>query len=270
MALQTTDVTPLIGTELKIDKATLLSGEQSDAIRELLRQRGVVFVRDANISEEEQLVVSHHLGKVQEQGNEGLQNISLDPEVSISADYLRGSFYWHIDGASDDTPNFAATLNPKKLIEPAAATYFANTYAAYDALSPEMKEKIDGLKVVHKLEMIQRLVYPDPTPEQLEDWKSYPQKIHPLVWTHTSGRKSLVMGATMSHVEGWDEEEGRKFLYDLQDEITRPQFVYRHEWTPGDVIIWDNTGTVHRVMPYDIASGRLMHRITLIGEERIQ
>ena len=78
-----------------------------------------------------------------------------------------------------------------------------------------------------------------------------PAKEHPLVWTHQSGRRSLVLGATTSHVVGMDVDEGRALLDDLLARATTPDRVYRHEWTVGDMVIWDNRGVLHRACPYD-------------------
>ena len=104
----------------------------------------------------------------------------------------------------------------------------------------------------------------------LEFLRSAPQRVHPLVWTHRSGRKSLVLGVTTSHVEGMDEAEGRQLLASLLDHATAPDRVYSHQWEVGDLVIWDNRGTLHRVTPYPEDSGRLMHRVTLVGDEPIQ
>jgi alpha-ketoglutarate-dependent taurine dioxygenase len=94
-----------------------------------------------------------------------------------------------------------------------------------------------------------------------------PPRTLPLVWKHRSGRKSLVLGATASHVEGMDQREGWALLTRLRDWATQPQFVYRHEWKLGDLVVWDNTGTMHRALPYPLDCGRLMHRTKLHGEE---
>jgi alpha-ketoglutarate-dependent taurine dioxygenase len=148
-------------------------------------------------------------------------------------------------------------------------TEFANTYAAYEALQTSEKDDVSRMRVVHTVEASQRAVYPDPSAEQLRGWRAFPPKTHPLVWTHRSGRKSLVLGTHASHIEGMPPEEGRKLIKRLMDWATQPHFVYRHEWKIGDMLIWDNTGTMHRVVPYDIASGRTMHRTTLLGEEAL-
>jgi len=106
-----------------------------------------------------------------------------------------------------------------------------------------------------------------PSEEQLTDWRSYGQKTHPLVWQHRSGRKSLAVGNTVDHIVGMDRNESEALLKRVMDWCRQPQFVYRHKWQMGDVLIWDNTGTMHRAMPYDAGRGRLLHRITLLGEE---
>jgi alpha-ketoglutarate-dependent taurine dioxygenase len=64
-------------------------------------------------------------------------------------------------------------------------------------------------------------------------------------------------------------EEGRALIKRLIDWATQPRFVYRHEWTVGDALFWDNTGTMHHVVPYDVHSGRTMHRTSLVGEEAL-
>ena len=111
---------------------------------------------------------------------------------------------------------------------------------------------------------------PIPSPAELKAWRTCPPREHPLVWTHRNGRKSLVLGATASHVVGMNEDEGRAALSRLLEWATRPDFVYHHEWCEGDLVIWDNRGALHRALPYDSDSGRLMHRTTLLGDEPIQ
>ena len=106
-----------------------------------------------------------------------------------------------------------------------------------------------------------------PTEENLAYWRGFENKAHNLVWTHKSGRKSLVIGCHASYVVGMDKEESDALISELLDWATRPEFVYRHHWSPGDLIIWDNTGVIHRVEPYPLDCGRIMNRSTLMGEE---
>jgi alpha-ketoglutarate-dependent sulfate ester dioxygenase len=90
------------------------------------------------------------------------------------------------------------------------------------------------------------------------------------VWTHQSGRKSLVLGATASHIEGLEPDQSRALLSELLAHSTGPERIYRHQWEVGDMVIWDNRGVLHRACPYDDTSPRDMHRTTLHGDEPIQ
>ena len=96
-----------------------------------------------------------------------------------------------------------------------------------------------------------------------------PAREQPLVWTHRSGRKSLVIGATAAYVVGLQPADSMDLLVRLRDWTTQPQFVLRHDWNVGDLVMWDNTGTLHRALPYQVDSGRLLHRTMLQGEEPI-
>ena len=102
-------------------------------------------------------------------------------------------------------------------------TEFASSYTAYEHLSDDEKERLDGVRVVHTIEASQRLVNNDPSPEELALWRSRPAKEHPLVWRHRSGRRSLVLGATADHVVGMEEHESRALLDDLLARATAPE-----------------------------------------------
>ena len=115
--------------------------------------------------------------------------MTLDPAKNPAAAYLRGTFDWHIDGCTDDIPIMATLLSAHAVAESGGETEFASTYAAYDDLTDDEKERYLSLRVVHTFEASQRLVNDDPSPEELAMWRSRPSKEHPLVWTHQSGRR---------------------------------------------------------------------------------
>jgi alpha-ketoglutarate-dependent taurine dioxygenase len=265
----TGDISPRIGARIETDKQTLLSGARAAEIRELLEFRGILVFPQINLTDDEQLRFSRTLGEIVPQGEKGIYKVTLDSRITPTAEYLRGTVLWHIDGFSDDLPARGSILSARKLSAIGGQTEFANTYAAYDDLNEERQLELANIKVVHTMEATQRDVFPDPSPEMRAGWARYSPKVHPLVWTHRSGRKSLVLGSSADWVEGMSKEEGRALLAALQRWSTQPQFVYRHEWQLGDMVIWDNCGTMHRVEPYPADSGRMMHRTTLVGEEPI-
>lgn len=269
MTLEISDLKSRIGARVCADKAELLSGKNSKRLRELLEQRGVLLFPQLGLTDEEQLTFAKTLGEVIQQGIKGIYKITLDPGLNDTADYLHATTHWHIDGAQDTIPTLASLLTARVLSAVGGQTEFANTYAAYEELPSEKKAMVDGLRVAHSQEYIQRVLHPNPTEAQLARWREHPEQSHPMVWTHRSGRKSLVLGLTAGRVVGKSEEEGRAILDEMQTWATQSQFVYRHEWTVGDLIIWDNTGVMHRVEKYPADSGRLLSRTTLVGEEAI-
>jgi alpha-ketoglutarate-dependent taurine dioxygenase len=266
--LDVVDVAPRIGSEIRTDVETLLSGREAPRIREILEQRGVVYFRGLDISDDQQVAIARTLGTiVAGEGEGGIYKISLDENVNKRAQYLKGSLFWHFDGSLQPYPNLATLLRAVTLSKAGGETEFCNTYAAYEDLPQSDKDLIADLRVVHSAERSQYYVTPEMSYEEISFWQNSPTKACPIVWTHRSGRKSLLLGATADYVIGMPVEQSRALLARLRDWATQPQYVYRHEWQLGDLLIWDNTGTMHRALPYAVDSGRLMHRTILAGEE---
>ena len=264
-----------VGAEvLDVDRDRLLHDDAvADDCIVLLDRHGVLVFRELHLDDETQVAFSQKLGTVEKVGrgdNPEIFRVTLDPSKNPAAEYLKGTFDWHLDGATDDIPIMATVLSAHAVAASGGETEFASTYAAYGALSDTEQQELLQVRVVHSLEAAQRLVNPDPSPEELATWRKRPSKVHPLVWRHRSGRRSLVLGATASHVEGMDYDDGRALLLELLDRATAPERVYRHEWAIGDLVIWDNRGVLHRACRYDASSARDMHRTTIAGDEPIQ
>jgi alpha-ketoglutarate-dependent taurine dioxygenase len=268
MPLSSRNITPSIATEILSDKKTLLSGVHAAEIRRLLEHRGVLVFPQISFTDEEQISFTHTLGSfAPELRGEKIYKITLDAKLNQQADYLKGSLYWHIDGTMSEVPILASLLSSKVLAPSGGDTEFCNTYAAYDALSDSEKQQFESLRVMHSA--WNTLFYYDPEPriETLRNMMSIGDRELPLVWTHRSRRKSLIIGATARHIVDMDFKKSAELLVQLREWATQPQFLYRHKWSVGDLVIWDNTGTMHRATPYDPMSGRMLHRTKLEGEE---
>jgi alpha-ketoglutarate-dependent taurine dioxygenase len=248
------------------------------AILDALEDNGVLVFPGLGLTPEAQVAFCRRLGDIDHSSDghhpvAGIYPVTLDKSKNASADYLRATFDWHIDGCTptnDECPQKATVLSAKQVAERGGETEFANSYAAYEAFSDQEKQRFGALRVVHSLEASQRRVHPDPSPELVAKWRSRPTHEHPLVWTHRSGRKSLVLGASADYVVGLDLDEGRALLAELLDRATQPGLVYSHRWSVGDTVIWDNNGVLHRAAPYDSSSPREMLRTTVLGDEPIQ
>jgi alpha-ketoglutarate-dependent taurine dioxygenase len=270
---EVTDVAPKIGSAIVTDKQTLLSGAKTKEIREVMERRGVVVFPEISLTDEEQIAFTHTLGTFAHEhgetkdGKDAIYPITMDEKINPNASYLKGAFFWHIDGTMSDKPILASIMSSRRLSAVGGDTEFCNTYAAWDELPEDGKKQIEGLEVVHAMWRSQLYWEPEPDYDLLKRWMSRGKNTLPLVWKHRSGRKSLVLGATALQVVGMEIAESEALLVRLRSWATQPRFVYRHHWKLGDMVIWDNTGTMHRALHYDHKSGRLMHRTKLEGEE---
>ncbi|CAI7979955.1 Taurine catabolism dioxygenase TauD [Frankia sp. Hr75.2] len=274
MSVTAIPLSPHIGLEITgVSGGDLPTRKAAVECLEALEQHGVVVYREADISDQELVIFSQLLGEVVpnptgEHELPEIATITLDPSRTDAALawYRQGNFLWHIDGATDELPQKATLLTAREVDENGGDTEFASTYAAYAALPEAEKERIADLRVVHSFATAQRRAHPDATEEQQAAWARVPAREHPLVWTRQTGRKSLLLGATAGEVVGLPADEGRALLERLLDWSTQPRFVLRHRWRAGDLVIWDNTGMLHRATPFAATSRRLMHRTTLVGE----
>jgi alpha-ketoglutarate-dependent taurine dioxygenase len=273
-------LTTSVGAEVVgLDPDRLASDDQlGEAVLDALEDAGVLVFPGLNLDPQSQVAFCRRLGGVDHSSDghhpvAGIYPITLDKSKNSSAGYLRATFDWHIDGCTpigDEYPQKATVLSAVQVAERGGETEFASTYGAYDELSDDEKERFASLRVVHSLEASQRRVSPDPSPEEVARWRARPTHEHPLVWTHRSGRRSLVLGASADYVAGMDLAEGRALLVDLLDRATGAGKVYSHNWSVGDTVIWDNRGVLHRAAPYDPSSRREMLRTTVLGDEPIQ
>jgi alpha-ketoglutarate-dependent 2,4-dichlorophenoxyacetate dioxygenase len=178
-----------------------------------------------------------------------------------------GNRLWHTDASYMPVPVVLGLLHAKALPPPSpfgnGETEFADMRAAYDALPEAMKTSIDPLIIEHDVFWSRgQIGFTEfPTGER----EAYPPSPQRLVRTHPgSKRKALYLSAHASHVVGWPVADGRLLLLDLNAHATQPQFVYRHTWREGDLVIWDNRCTMHRGRPHDEMQPRDLRRATTL------
>jgi alpha-ketoglutarate-dependent 2,4-dichlorophenoxyacetate dioxygenase len=183
-----------------------------------------------------------------------------DPRAS----FMRGNQLWHTDSSFRHEAATWSMLHAKAVPPAGGDTEFADTRAAYDALPEAMRRRLEGLIAEHSLwHSRAKLGGYVPTADER---KSYPSARHRVVRRHPgSGRNALYIAAHASHILGMPIDEGRTLLAELMEFATQPQFVYRHAWQVGDLVIWDNRCTMHRATPFD-ATGHVrdLRRTTII------
>jgi alpha-ketoglutarate-dependent taurine dioxygenase len=207
-SLKTERLTSTVGAEvLDVDLDRLVSDDTlPHAMLKALEENGVLVFRELHLDDEMQAAFCRKLGELRlfpDNPIPAIFVVSLDP-ANPYAEYTKATVEWHIDGAIDEaTPVKATVLTAKVVAAKGGETEFANAYTAYEDLSDEEKDRYVKLRVFHSFEASQRKTYPNPTPEQLADWQQRGGREQPLVWTHRSGRRSLVLGVTADYVVGW-------------------------------------------------------------------
>ncbi|OHV39152.1 MULTISPECIES: TauD/TfdA dioxygenase family protein [Pseudofrankia] len=277
MSVTRTQITPTTGVEIVgLTGGALLDPAVAADTLAALDERGVVIFREANVTDDELVALSRLLGDVVPpargavEGHPEVQAITRDASKSKMAAYREATFWWHFDGATDTVPDKCTLLTAREIShDDDGDTEFANVYAAYDALPDDEKAGLAGVRVVHSFAASQLRVYPSPSERERASWDRIPSREHPLVWHRRSGRRSLLLGATAGEVVGRPADEGESLLDRLLTWAAQPQFVVRHKWRRGDLVIWDNTGMLHRALPYGETSSRLMHRTSIAGDEAI-
>lgn len=264
--LDTAALSPYLGVEVTgVDD--LLDDALVPRLTEALKWRGVLLVRGLNLDDEAQVAFSLKLGDVVRLAGREIFKVSLNPSVNPAAEYLEGTFHWHIDGTTDAVPIKATLLTARHVAMVGGGTEFASTYAAYENLPAQDRKRYEDLRVVHSFEAAQRLVKPEPTEADLAMWRTRtPQEIS-LVQRRRDGRTSLALGATADHIVGVSPQESRAILDELLAWATQERFCYAHQWQVGDFVMWDNLGMLHRALPYDPSSERTLHRTTITGDE---
>ena len=255
-------------------------------IRAGMDEYAVLVFRDQPFADDEQLAFAQRLdGELHTKlgisalqknrlGNEALGDISnLDESGEIMRSdnrrrmYGLGNRLWHTDASFQDPPGRYSMLSAKVVPPVDADTEFADTRAAYDALPEEEKRRLEGLRVHHSIAYSrQTLGFEFSQGEQ----EALQGAIHPLVRTiPRSHRRSLYVASHASRIIDWPVPEGRLLLRDLIEHATQAEFVYRHSWRAGDLVIWDNRATMHRARPFDDTKYRReLRRVTTLDIEQ--
>jgi alpha-ketoglutarate-dependent 2,4-dichlorophenoxyacetate dioxygenase len=219
-------------------------------------------IRGGNVTRKEDYRLSSGLNDVSNLGKDG-NPLPKDHRAHL---FNLGNCLWHSDSSFRTIPAKFSLLSAGVVNPKGGNTEFADMRAAYDALDHETKAEIDDLICEHSL-MYSRgsLGFVDYSDEEKAMFKPVLQR---LVRTHpVHGRKSLYLSSHAGKVVGMSMPEGRLLLRDLTEHATQREFVYIHQWTVHDLVMWDNRQTMHRVRRYDQSQPRDMRRATVAGTQ---
>jgi taurine dioxygenase len=266
-----------------VDLAQPLGPGTIGAIQEALDRRLVLVIRGQTLSDPELIAFSEQLGELDPPGPNpyGEPFIPEFPQMNVISNVVEngrpignlgaGEAAWHADMTYVEVPPRAAVLYALAIPDSGEGdTWFANMFAAHDALAPALKAKLAGLMAIHDGSRnsagVLRKGYAEVT-----DVRETRGARHPLTRTEArTGRKALFLGRRQnSYVVGLSVAESEQLLDQLWAHATQPEFTLRHRWRVGDVLIWNNLAVLHRRDPFDSQSRRIMHRMQIKGIERI-
>jgi len=260
-----------------IDLSAPLTQERKDWMTRTFRAHPVIVFRDQNLTKEQQyeftlnfgeiegLHVARHIDAVKYTPVHTVSNIGPDGKPTAPL-RERGNYHWHSDKSYHDVPSLMTMLHGVEIPPRGGQTQFANTTMAYAALDDSTQRRLTGLRAVHSWERSR--IQSHSTPATDEQKRERPPVDHPIVRTHPdTGAKALYLGNHSSHILGWPEEEGRTLLRWLEAFVTRPDFVYSHQWRHGDLVMWDNRCTLHRALTHEDMDKerRVLHRTVVKG-----
>lgn len=275
------DVVPTgaaLGAEVRGVDLASLDDRQFAALKHAWHQHQVILLRGQTLDDQDLIAFSRRFGDldwapVQETGRrfvEGLPEIYIVSNVKQNGEPIgslgAGEAVWHTDMSYLEKPPMASTLYALEVPPSGGNTSFCSMYAIYEALPPELKRRIAGLKIKHDGTynsggFLRQGVTPT------DDPRTSPGALHPLVCTHPdTGRQMLYLGRRRNaYLAGLDLPESEALLDELWRFVERPEFKWEHVWRVGDLVMWDNRCTMHRRDPFDDATRRIMHRTQIKG-----
>ena len=260
----------------QIDLRQTLTADQVEAIETALAVHGVLAFPNQPLNDDQQQLFIERFGppalvtleelKTAKSAHPHFFDVStveddgsqIDPE-SARGMYLRANLLWHTDGSQAQPPIRLTALSARELPPEPPDTEYADMRAAYDTLNDARKTQIEGMKVEHSIFYSRSKMGMKISDFTSDAMVKRPPVIHPLVRTNPrTGRKSLYLASHASHVVGMPLEVGRALIEELTEHATQPQFVYSHKWHPHELVMWDDSWTMHRSVPYSGTHPRVL------------
>jgi taurine dioxygenase len=259
-------------------------------------ERGLLIFEDVDPTPQMQVAISTVFGPLKDHpsaatprvgGDDmlGVIEIRHNPDeggvVELDGRRLSQWLPWHFDHCYNNELNRAGVLRAVEIPPDGGLTGFVDGIALYDAVSPEVRNRIEGEKVIYAMDVIldnlrfgrpEGFVEVHASPGAINVMTEYehrPRAIHPAVWTRRSGEKVLHVSPWMAKgIEGRDDDDAARLLTEVCDEIVEAAkgLSYFHRWEPTDMVIWDNWRILHSVSGSAPDSGRCMHRTTIAGD----
>lgn len=246
------------------------------AVEDAFHAHAVLIFPGQHLRRDEQAAFGRRFGDfdslvAQTGGTVPISNLTADGRLRDASDpilgILRGNEGWHTDSSYMPIAAKASVLSAEVVPTHGGQTEWADMRAAFDALAPEMKARIEPLAAHHSLVHSQSVIGEKSPGSFRYGYEGHPPPLRPLVKRHpVTGRRSLFIGRHAYGIPGLEEGVSKHLLDDLLEFACQPPRVFGHRWQAGDVAIWDNRCVLHRARPWDPAEPRVMHHTRIAGE----
>ena len=274
--ISVTPQSPALGAVIEgVDLARDLSDNTLDKLKDAFDRYSVIFFRGQNLTPQQHIALAERWGTINiNRFFKPLEDYPQIAQVIKEADQkLNIGGNWHTDHSYDEIPAMGSMLYARKVPQVGGDTLFSSMHLAYDALSDGMKEMLANLKAWHSSR--HAFGYGATDSEHYEDSRlanpdlATQDALHPVVINHPlTGRKALYVNARFTvHFDGWTIEESKPLLDFLYAHGARQEFTCRFHWESGSIAFWDNRATWHYAINDYHGEQRIMHRITLEGQQ---
>lgn len=260
-----------------VDLRKPLSDADQCRINEAWLEHIVLIFPEQDLTPEEQIAFSRRFGVLDNHESQAPSTLHPDHrEILVLSNKVVGGKKsgtynsgrnWHTDLSYTSRLAKGAILHCKEKPPVGGDTMWANLYLALETLTPPIRRLIEDLEALHDVTLVRGIEQRDPV-VVAEMKRRNPPVIHPVVRTHPeTGRKSLLVNQRIRRFLGMSDEESQGLLAMLNAHATSPEFVYRHRWSIGDVVMWDNRCSCHVALgDFDQTKPRVMFRCSLEGE----
>ena len=278
MAIKLRRLSYALGAEVcDIDVSAPMSESQFGEIYQAFLDHCILLFRNQDITREQHIEFSRRFGELdpheafpsdRHPQYPELMVVTNDPAPDGTPSVSRYTGRrWHTDMSQTPTPSLGSLLRCWRVPDVGGDTLFANMYQAYDALSSGMQKLIAGLHAIHYAGSRKLESTATDKAHADEQRRISPPVAHPVVRVHPeTGRKAIYLGEKVRRFDGMTDEESKPLIEYLNRHATQPEFVYRHQWRPQDIVLWDNRCTMHQALgDFDPTQSRYMERSTVLG-----
>src|SRR5262245_23710408 len=281
MTITVTPVDATLGAVVTGVDLVTISDEAWTSIYATFLDYGVLVFPGQKLDEQSQGAFALRFGDVEQlspkQQGATIEFTNRKPDGSLAGPQeqayklMKGNEGWHTDSTYMPLASKAAMLYAVVVPPEGGETEFADMRAAWEALDKTMQARLEKLSAYHSLYYSQEQIGFAHKTDQMYGFHDKGAPLRPIIKTHPeTGRKSIYTGRHAHDIPGMSKQDSKALLDKLMEDACRPPRVYKHSWTPGDLVVWDNRCLMHRARPFDMRLPRALRASRISGDPRTE